>query len=718
MDAVRGRGNSAVKKDLPGFFKKCFMIVMLIMLCLGGFSRKCAAAGSVFDQEELRLIQEQRIWKVGFVSDRKPISFAGENGELLGVSRKIFDRIMELSGLQFEYVALPAGTVTYQYLWDEGFDLITSVEFNEVNKHSRGILMSNPYLSTKKVIIGNSGLDFNVEKNLTIAVSTGSQTLKTVLKAQYPNFEIADYDSIDGCFEAVRKGEADLLILNQYVAEYWMNKPRYEEMQIIPVVGLDDALCFSAVVPILEGEESEEAKISQEEKELLVSILDKSIALLTEDETAAYIIESTMTYQYQDDFSDFMYRYRYQILLLILAAILFGVLTFLAFFFYARSMKAQAESRAKGSFLSSMSHEMRTPLNGLTGLHYIMSQNLDNKAKLVDALGQASIMTRYLLSLVTDILEMSELQENKVVLNEKAFSLRLMLEALESMESARMKEKGLHFRVEGRVSYPGLLGDEKRVEQVLLKLLDNAWKYTEPGGEVVLGVSQKEQEDGRISTRIQVRDTGRGMSREFQRRIFESFTQEKHTVSKGNQGTGLGMSISYLLAKLMDGDLQVESEPGKGSCFTFLFLARRAQEPSEPRREQAFQDEAPEKKKKVLIAEDNELNAEILRELLSEGGYEVLHAWNGREAMELFASSGEGEIGVILMDLMMPEKDGFEAARGIRGMKRPDAGTVRIFACTANTLREDRERAYECGMNDFIPKPVDMEILFRKLEEK
>ena len=193
---------------------------------------------------------EKRVYKVGYVQDRKPVSFINESGELGGITRYILDRISELSGVEFEYVALPTGSVTYDYLLNEGFDLVTSVEYNEENKQARGILISDPYLSSQKVIVAREGVEFSYNADLKVAVSTGSQTLKKVLTRIFPNFELVDYDSVEACLDAMKRGEADLLIQNQYVAEYWLYRPSYENLKVIPIMGLEDKLCFSAVVPL------------------------------------------------------------------------------------------------------------------------------------------------------------------------------------------------------------------------------------------------------------------------------------------------------------------------------------------------------------------------------------------------------------------------------------------------------------------------------------
>ncbi len=662
---------------------------------------------------------EKRVYKVGYVQDRKPVSFMTDTGELGGITRYILDRISELSGVEFEYVALPTGSVTYDYLLNEGFDLVTSVEYNEENKNARGILISDPYLSSQKVIVAREGVEFSYNAELKVAVSTGSQTLKKVLARIFPNFELVDYDSMEECLDAMNRGEADILLQNQYVAEYWLYRPAYENMKVIPITGLEDKLCFSAVVPLEQTEDSAD----WQEKKLLIDRIDEAISRLTEDETAMYIIEGTLANQYQLTTGDLLYRYRYAALALSAAFLAIIVLSCLLLRARIRSLEDRADARAKGRFLSTMSHEIRTPLNGLIGLNYLMGQNVDDRVKMENYLKQSTATAQYLMSLVNDILDMSRLQEATMELESSQVNLRLLASTAASIVRGGMGEKGIGFQIDMDLPYPGVIGDQVRIQQVLLNMLDNARKFTPVGGNVYFTARQELLDNETVRTSFTVRDTGGGMSEEFQKHIFDTFTREMETVSKGNQGTGLGMAISHSLAKLMGGDLTVRSRKGEGSEFTFSFPAPLAI-PDEGGADWEQETDGPaaaspgaSERLRVLVAEDNELNAEILLELLEDAGAAADLAVNGREAVERFARSAVGTYGLILMDLLMPEMDGFMAAKAIRSMKRPDAGSVKIFACTANSYQEDKDKAIESGMDDFITKPIDIGALMEKIRE-
>ena len=316
----------------------------------------------LFTEEEQAYIEKESVLKVGYVCDRRPVSYQGENGELAGISRQIFDKISEISGLNFEYVALPPGDITYEYLLNEGFDLVTSVEYNKENQNARGILMSDPYLSSRKVIVAKEGLNLRKDAHFTVAISTGSQTLKKVLTNQYPNFKLVNYPSIEDCLKAVNQGDADLLIQNQYVVEYWLYKPIYNDLVVIPMLEMLDQLCFSAVVPL---EITNDEDPVWREKKQQISIINKAIAQMSEGEVSGYIIGSTLEDMYKYSISDFLYQYRYTVLILGIAFVVICILVYVAIHFRIRSIRDRSDAKAKGDFLSAMSHEIRTPLNGL-----------------------------------------------------------------------------------------------------------------------------------------------------------------------------------------------------------------------------------------------------------------------------------------------------------------------------------------------------------------
>lgn len=404
------------------------------------------------------------------------------------------------------------------------------------------------------------------------------------------------------------------------------------------------------------------------------------------------------------------------VIMLVIVVIILCLMMLMIIRISLTSATAKAEAKSRGEFLSSMSHEIRTPLNGIIGLNHLMQQNTEHPDKLLEYLKKSDATAKYLLSLVNDILDMSKLQSYKMVLMPKPFLVTDLIATTESLMRDRMEDKKIKFQVETNLVHPNIIGDDIRIQQILINILGNAAKFTPTGGRVSLRVSQYIKED-KVVTSFQIKDTGCGISEEFQKKIFDPFSQEREGISQGSQGTGLGMSISSLLAKQMGGMLSVTSKLGEGSCFTFTFTSNYTEETKEQPvvTEIAQQEHKDGKKLHILSAEDNELNAEILMEVLNVPGFSMILARDGGEVVELFEKSAPYEIDVILMDVQMPVRDGFEATKLIRKLKRPDAESVIIYACTANTFKEYQDKAQEVGMNGFITKPIDINKLKQKL---
>lgn len=382
------------------------------------------------------------------------------------------------------------------------------------------------------------------------------------------------------------------------------------------------------------------------------------------------------------------------------------------------SIRAKSETQARSEFLSNMSHEIRTPLNGLIGLNYLMGVNMDDKEKLSEYIEKSGSTAQYLLSLVNDILDMTKLQSGHFDLEKVPFSMEEMLKDVWSMQRENMNNREISYEKKSELKADYIVGDQLRIKQVLMNILSNAAKFTSKGGRIRLTAIQKSAEPGKVNTVIQITDNGIGISKEFQKQIFNSFSQERNKNSESQKGTGLGMSISYLLMKQMGGSIRVESEVGKGSTFTIEFPAMIAvQVPGEKKPEPVKPGSGLTGRQKVLLAEDNELNAEILTEILYEEGFQITRARDGQEAVTIFEESKTGEYDVILMDIQMPVMNGYEATRKIRSLGREDSDSILIYACTANAFKEDQEKAFESGMNDFLPKPVDVKLLLEKMEK-
>ncbi len=391
-----------------------------------------------------------------------------------------------------------------------------------------------------------------------------------------------------------------------------------------------------------------------------------------------------------------------------------------------KTEQALAREKAQSEFLSNMSHEIRTPLNGLVGLNYLMITAIDDPSKKNQVkawLSKSHSTSKYLLALINDILDVSKLRAGKVEVVKEPLLIEALVDAIFSMQCDNIKNRGIEYSTDVKITVPCILGDEVHIKQVLMNIISNAAKFTPAGGFIKLSVRQIKTDETHVTTTFICEDSGCGMSKEFLTKIFDVFTQERNSNSDSIKGTGLGMPISKLLVNAMGGEIKVESELNKGSKFTISIPAEISAIPDylnfnvdeeAERMAQAYKSET--ESMKVLIAEDNELNAEILIEILKDSGFEVGYAVDGSQAVEMFAQSKPNEYGVVLMDMRMPVMDGCEASKKIRSLDRPDAKTIPIFACTANSFKEDRIKAFDSGMNDFLTKPIDIKALLQKME--
>ena len=379
---------------------------------------------------------------------------------------------------------------------------------------------------------------------------------------------------------------------------------------------------------------------------------------------------------------------------------------------------AESANNAKSQFLSQMSHEIRTPMNAILGLDSIALRDPDLSPRTRDELEKIGASAKHLLALINDILDMSRIESGRMVLNERDFSLRDFLEPINVIINGQCEDKGLRYecRVIGTPD-EHFIGDDLKLKQVLINILGNAVKFTESPGSVSFSVEEPECRDERCQLRFTIRDTGIGMDKAFLDKLFDAFSQEDATTTNKYGGSGLGMAITKRIVDMMGGEILVESEKGVGSAFTVtvplgLSLAEDAPE-KEPEEKPA--ESASVARRHVLIADDQEINAEILANLLEMEGMTSEWAENGQIALEMFSQSEEHHFDAILMDLRMPVMDGLTATREIRKLNRSDAGTIPIIALTANAFEEDVQQCLQAGMNEHLSKPVDMEALLLTL---
>ncbi len=380
--------------------------------------------------------------------------------------------------------------------------------------------------------------------------------------------------------------------------------------------------------------------------------------------------------------------------------------------------KALLASKAKTNFLNRMSHDIRTPLNGIIGLLQISELHPEDTAALAQDRAKEQVAANHLLEMLNDVLEMGRLEDTDVELDRKPFDMRETLQDVLLLTKLHADECGVTLVRDGEqeLPYPHVVGSATSLRRILLNLLSNAVKYNRPGGQVAVSLRAAKVEGGVVTYRISVADNGIGMSEEFLGHIFEPFSQERTDARSTYQGNGMGMPIVKGLVQKMGGTISVTSTLGKGSTFVVEIPFDIDSAPQEGRTEETAADvPASIEGMRILLVEDNELNREIACGLLEAKGAVVDCAQDGREAVERFCSRPEGSYDVILMDVMMPVMNGYDAARAIRLADRRDATTVPIVALTANAFLEDVKTAHDAGMNDHISKPIDIDAVARTL---
>ena len=380
--------------------------------------------------------------------------------------------------------------------------------------------------------------------------------------------------------------------------------------------------------------------------------------------------------------------------------------------------KAEAANEAKTEFLQRMSHDIRTPINGICGLVDMADHYADDMEKQTEYRTKIKEASNLLLELVNDVLDMSKLESGEIVLEEIPFNLRSISREVFVVIEQVAAEQNIRIMWEKKeITHRDLIGSPGYVKRVMMNILSNAVKYNRENGHIYLSCMEiPSEQPGMTTMEFICRDTGIGMTEEFQKHIFEPFAQE-HTGSRTKfPGTGLGMAIAKNLVEKMGGTITFESEVGVGTTF-MIRVPFKIDLDADKREEQKDISEKAIKGLHILLAEDNELNMEIAEFLLQNEGADVTKAWNGQEAVELFRKSEPGEFDVILMDIMMPVMNGYEATKMIRSLDREDAKAIPIIAMTANAFTEDRIRAKEAGMDEHIVKPVDVGLLIKVIHK-
>lgn len=653
-------------------------------------------------QKNLEFIESAPPVRVAMLRERYPLNYT-RDGVKQGICGDTFALISQRTGLEFEFVYADSYEKTFELVEQGKADVVGCFLDNEETAEKKGMIITRAYAELDQVILKNKNAVYPA-KGLRAALVRGRSVPK-----EAENAKVTYYNTYELCVKAINKGQADYMVIPSSFAEELLYHNYFNNVSIVATNGLKGSVSIA---------------LPRSSDPGLYSVLNKAVNNI-EDEEVNNIVLKNMALSTKNNMSLKSMIYSDPIAFIfvcaaILLLILISILTVNRSRMHSRLMavkleKAEEASQVKSEFLSQMSHEIRTPMNAIIGLTGLALVSPEMTPGIQDKLEKIDKSAHFLLALVNDVLDMSKLEINKMRIEAKPFVLREVIEQAKNILQVQAADKGIRTVFLCDAEELRLIGDVVRINQIVTNLLGNALKFTEPGGCVTLEITVEEQTEKNARLHFCVSDTGIGIAPENLESIFQSFEQLVNG-RKNTEGTGLGLPISRNLVKLMGGELCVDSLYGEGSKFYFtLIFPVCGKEAAQREGKQETPGMEDFKDMRVLLAEDNELNAEIAVALMEMNGLIVEHACNGQCAVDMYADSPSGYYQVVLMDIQMPVKDGLAAAEEIRSMKRADAESIPIIAMTANTFVEDREKAAKAGMNGFIAKPFDSEELFQIL---
>ena len=658
-------------------------------------------AGDIeLSQEELNYIQEKKVVYVAIPESWHPMMCLNATDQLHnGIVTDMRTRLSEYTGLEFSYVFTSNYLEAVTLVQNGNADMLGFFLGTEEESAQMSLVLSNPYASMDSIILRNKSSKYP-NSDLICALIEG-QNLPDEISVS----KVIYFEDIEDALKAVDQGKVDILYGIFAWLEAYTQHNRYNNIVPTSIINNNSSICFA---------------ISRPADTNLLTILNKSISHLSDTEKENIMNNNMISigsspYTLMEIIYDNPITFIVIITILLSAIVLIVILTSRAklrtVIMRTDLAKARAENQAKGDFLSRMSHEIRTPMNAIIGLTDLTIRMPDVPKEIQGNLKKIHASSQYLLDLINDILDMSRIENGMMEICNEHFSMQELINELEFMMNSEAERRNLNFEKDISIYHDSFMGDALRLQQVLMNLLSNAFKFTPTTGTVTLTIWETSSSEDSSFLYFSIKDTGVGIPLADQKRIFEIFEQTGTNRSK-IQGTGLGLPICNKILQLMNSQIELRSAPGVGSEFFFTLKLTHGPAPCE-----TICDDTNTllTGMNLLLVEDNDLNAEVACKLLELKDAKVVRVENGKQAVELFDSTAPNTFHAILMDIRMPVMNGLDATKAIRDLGREDAKTIPIIAMTANSFESECNAAKEAGMNDIIIKPIDSNLLYQVL---
>ena len=655
----------------------------------------------IFTDEERDFLNKNKVLNVVYDANWGPYESIDKNGNPFGMSIDIMNKLAKIMGVEFNYIPVYSQEEKIELMNNGKGDIISGIRYDYDTADKYNVYVSQPYITVEYVLAYKT--DSKTRNLIALPKGHNITSMLEEFRKDSNQIELVYYDNVRQCMDALYNGQVDYTFLSDYEAEYYLVEPRYNSIfyRSIPMNQLDLSI-----------------GISKNQNAILYKIIEKSLYGISIDDVSNIITEH-ITYKNVDSIIDLLYSnpLEFTVILVIILVTLIIALVSLTLYYNNRkkNIELQQSNKAKSMFLARVSHDMRTPMNGILGIAYLAKEK-DDINELKDDIRQIEMSGKMLLNLINDTIDISRIESGKMELHPEVCNEEEIFGAIMSILDPLIKEKNIKFTYNKiNIGNEDIFADPQRLQQIVINLVTNSVKFTPKNGEIAVTLEGVERYEDKVLNRLIVKDTGIGMSKKFQANLFSAFSQENKINTDSIVGIGLGLTIVKNIVDLMGGTIKIESEENVGTEITIDVLIPLASKQKSKALPVAIYEKLSDKR--VLMCEDHDVNAKIAIRLLEKQGMLVERAENGKIGVEMFKNSKDGYYDLILMDIRMPEMDGYDATKKIRAINTRYARLVPIIALSANAFAEDIEKSRQVGMDDYLSKPIDPQKLYETLSE-